>query len=145
MSLIKPFPYSLSPYNEANSNLFKRFIMTEQTAALSSFIESVRQHQVLWGLQDETGEGWVVCDSSEFEETDVMPLWSSEAAARSHCTDEWADYNPVTITLTDFLEYWVSDLNDDGVLIGVNWEAEQECLEIDPIVLAKELVDFEKE
>ncbi|MGX9461450.1 DUF2750 domain-containing protein [Shewanella sp. A14] len=119
--------------------------MTEQTAALSSFIENVKQHQILWGLQDETGEGWVVCDSSEFEETDVMPLWSSEAAATSHCTDEWADYKAVTITLTDFLEYWVSDLNDDGVLIGVDWEADQECQEVDPIVLAKELVDFETE
>jgi hypothetical protein len=119
--------------------------MTEQNPALENFIENVKEHQVVWGLQDETGEGWVVCDSSEFEETDVMPLWSSEEAAKSHCTEEWAEYQPVDISLNDFLEYWVSDLNDDGVMIGVNWEAEQECFEIDPIVLAKSLVDIESE
>ncbi|UCX04683.1 DUF2750 domain-containing protein [Shewanella sp. HL-SH8] len=119
--------------------------MTEQNPTLTSFIESVKKHQIVWGLQDETGEGWVVCDSSEFEETDVMPLWSSEATAKSHCTEEWAEYTAVSITLVDFLEYWVGDLNDDGVLVGVNWESDQECFEIDPIVLAKSLVDIEKD
>lgn len=119
--------------------------MSDLTPAMTNFINNIKEHQVLWGLQDETGEGWVVCDSAEFEETDVMPLWSSEAAAKSHCTEEWADYQAVTIPLTEFLEFWVGDLNDDGVLIGIDWEAEQECLEMDPIVVAKELVDIEEE
>ncbi|NMH63666.1 DUF2750 domain-containing protein [Shewanella salipaludis] len=118
--------------------------MTEINPALAGFIENVKQDQILWGLQDETGEGWVVCDSSEFEDTDVMPLWSSQAAAKSHCSDEWQDYQAVAITLDEFLEFWVSDLNDDGVLIGVDWETDQDCFELDPIVLAKELVDVEE-
>ncbi len=46
--------------------------------------------------------------------------------------------------LEEFLEYWVSDLNDDGVLIGVDWQTNEECLELDPIVLAKDLVDVEE-
>jgi hypothetical protein len=119
--------------------------MTEINPALAGFIDNVKEQQTLWGLQDESGEGWVVCDSSEYEATDVMPLWSSEAAAKSHCTDEWQDYLAAPISLTEFLEFWVSDLNDDGVLIGVDWQSEQECLEVDPIELAKELVDFEQE
>ncbi|MCL1067906.1 DUF2750 domain-containing protein [Shewanella olleyana] len=119
--------------------------MIEQTPAVASFIENVKEHQVLWGLADETGEGWVVCDSSEFEQTDVMPLWSTEAAASSHCTEEWAEYKAVKISLNEFLEYWVGDLNDDGVLVGLDWIADEECIEVDPIVLAKELVDVEAE
>ncbi|MCL1048056.1 DUF2750 domain-containing protein [Shewanella abyssi] len=119
--------------------------MTEMTPALESFISNVKQHQVVWGLQDETGEGWVVCDSSEFEATDVMPLWSEEAQAKSHCTEEWQDYSAVAITLGEFLEFWVTDLNDDAVLVGVDWVAEQDCLEIDPIVLATSLVNIEAE
>ena len=35
--------------------------MTEINAALAGFIKNVKQHQTLWGLMDETGEGWVVC------------------------------------------------------------------------------------
>ena len=119
--------------------------MTETTPALESFINNVKQHQVVWGLQDETGEGWVVCDSSEFEATDVMPLWSEEAKATSHCTEEWLGYTAVAIKLEEFLEYWVGDLNDDGVLVGLDWVAEQDCLEIDPIVLATSLVNVEED
>ncbi|MPY26244.1 DUF2750 domain-containing protein [Shewanella psychropiezotolerans] len=119
--------------------------MSEITTELASFIENVKQHQVVWGLQDETGEGWVVCDSSEYEHTDVMPLWSSEANAKVHCSEEWSDYQPVSITLVEFLEFWVSDLNDDGVLVGTDWLADQECLETDPIELAKSLVQVEEE
>lgn len=119
--------------------------MSDQNPALTSFIENVKEHQVVWGLQDETGEGWVVCDSSEYEDTDVMPLWSSKDIAQGHCTEEWADYKAVSIALDELLEYWISDLNDDGVLVGVDWQTNEDCFEIDPIVLAKNLVDIEKE
>ena len=119
--------------------------MTDNNPVLASFIDNVKEQQAVWGLQDETGEGWVVCDSSEYEETDVMPLWSSEAQAKVHCTEEWKDYQPAPIVLEELLEYWIQDLHDDGVLVGVDWVAEQECLELDPITLAKSLVDIEQE
>ncbi|NKF51606.1 DUF2750 domain-containing protein [Shewanella sp. WXL01] len=119
--------------------------MTEQSATLTGFIAQVKEHQVIWALQDETNDGFVVCDSSEYEDTDVMPLWSSKDAAQSHCTEEWADYSAVEIKLGEFLEYWVGDLNDDGVLVGIDWQVDQDCEELDPIVLAKSLVDVEEE
>lgn len=74
-----------------------------------------------------------------------MPLWSEKALASGHCTDEWANYIAVEITLEDFLEEWVSDLNDDGVLIGIDWVADEDCQEMDPIILATSLVDIEKD
>ncbi len=117
--------------------------MTDSNPVLASFIENVTEHQAVWALQDETGEGWVVCDSSEFNETDVMPLWSSAEQAKEHCTDEWQAYQVAKITLEELLEYWIQDLHDDGVLVGVDWQADQECLELDPITLAKNLVDVE--
>ncbi|MGL4474628.1 MAG: DUF2750 domain-containing protein [Shewanella sp.] len=117
--------------------------MSELDPLLSSFIDNVKQHQLLWGLQDETGEGWVVCDSADFEDTDAMPLWSTEALASANCTDDWADYKAVAIPLSEYLEFWVSDLNDDGVVIGIDWQNDQDCVEVDPIVLAKHLVDVE--
>ncbi|WP_025820616.1 DUF2750 domain-containing protein [Shewanella marina] len=117
--------------------------MTEQVQIPEQFVASVKQNQCVWGLQDQDGEGWVVCDSSEFENTDVMPIWSNQALALSHCTEEWQGYQAVEIALEDFLEYWVEDLNEDGVLVGLDWQEEQPCLEVDPIVLAKQLVDIE--
>lgn len=118
--------------------------MTETNSILTRFIEDIKQHQAVWGLQDESGEAWVVCDSSEYEDTDVMPLWSTEAQAKTHCSEEWANYAPIAITLTDLLEFWITDLHEDGVLIGTNWQADQDCLEMDPVILAKSLVNVEE-
>ncbi|ABM00236.1 DUF2750 domain-containing protein [Shewanella amazonensis] len=119
--------------------------MTDMNPKLSSFIDNIKESQLLWGLMDADGEGWVVCDSSEYEDTDVMPLWSSEANAQKHCCDEWADYKATAISLVEFLEYWVEDLNHDGVLIGVDWEANEDCMEVDPIDLAQDLAEIEAE
>ncbi|WP_299496044.1 DUF2750 domain-containing protein [uncultured Shewanella sp.] len=119
--------------------------MTNMDPILDTFINNVKEQQRVWGLQDKAGEGWVVCDSAEFENTDVMPLWSNETQAKSHCTEEWAEYQAVSISLESLLEEWISDLNDDGVLIGVNWIENQPCLEVDPIELATALVKIEAE
>ncbi len=104
---------------------------------LALFIAEVKGLGQLWGLQH--GDDWVVCDSAEVEQTDVLPLWSSESYARAHCVEEWQDYQPVAISLDDFFDEWVNDLQGDGVLIGTNWNADMEGAEVDPIELAKEL------
>lgn len=80
------------------------------------FIEQVRESGQVWGLR--YGEDWVVCRSAEFEDADVMPLWSAEEDARLHCVDEWADYEPEVIDLEEFLDIWINDLDEDDVLVG---------------------------
>ncbi|WP_163934186.1 DUF2750 domain-containing protein [Paraferrimonas sp. SM1919] len=111
----------------------------------TQFINAVIDNQLLWGLAEKNGDGFLVCDSSEYEDTDVMPLWDSEQQAASHCTDEWSEYSPVSIDLEQFLEFWVSDLNDDGVLVGVQWQLDGECPEYDPIELAKAFAEQESD
>ncbi|RLV60632.1 DUF2750 domain-containing protein [Parashewanella curva] len=119
--------------------------MTEITPTLTAFINNIEESQLFWALLDETGEGWVVCDSSEYEETDVMPVWSSEEEANKHCIEEWSGYKPAAISIREYLEIWVDDLNNDGVLMGVDWILDGDCHEIDPIELAKHLVEIEAE
>ncbi|ATM00179.1 hypothetical protein A9R10_15980 [Aeromonas piscicola] len=105
------------------------------------FIEEVRESGQVWGLR--YGEDWVVCRSAEFEDADVMPLWSAEVDARLHCVDEWADYEPEVIELEEFLDIWINDLDEDDVLIGPNWNADLEGQELEPIELAKALVELD--
>lgn len=112
-------------------------LTADQANNLALFIAEVKELGQLWGLQ--YGEEWVICDSTEFEDTDVLPLWSSETYARAHCVEEWQDYHPAAISLDDFFDEWVNDLHEDGVMIGTNWNAELEGQEVDPIELAKEL------
>ena len=105
------------------------------------FIEEVRESGQVWGLR--YGEDWVVCRSAEFEDADVMPLWSAEGDARLHCVDEWANYEPEVIELEEFLDIWINDLDEDDVLVGPNWNADLEGQELEPIELAKALVELD--
>lgn len=110
--------------------------MSEQ---YKKFVATVDENQQLFALQNELGE-WVVCDSAEFENADVMPVWASAEDAKKFCIDEWQDYNVADIHLELFLEDWISDLNDDGVLVGVNWQVDEDGAEMDAIEFAKLLV-----
>ena len=100
------------------------------------FIEQVKADNLMWGLR--FGDEWVVCDSTEFQDTEVMPLWSTKAEAQNQCVDEWAQYEPFEITLAEFLEIWVEDLSEDGVRIGPNWNEELDGIELDVLEMVKE-------
>lgn len=110
---------------------------------LSTFLNTVKPTQTLWALQDKKSEDWVVLDSLQFEETDVMPLWSSEALAQAHCVEEWADYVATSISMADWFEFWVDDLLEDNVVIGINWGDEAGDAEVDLAELTQSLTEIE--
>jgi Protein of unknown function (DUF2750) len=68
----------------------------------------------------------------DFEDTDVMPFWSSQEAALVHCSEEWSDYKPEAIPLDVFCEGWLQEMYDDGVLIGTNWDESLNGPEVEP-------------
>ncbi len=98
---------------------------------LSAFINQVKDSQILWALQDKASEDWVVLDSVNFENTEVMPLWSAEELAKQHCIEEWAGYIPAAISVANWMEFWVEDLLEDGVIIGLNWQENEDCFELE--------------
>ena len=113
--------------------------MSDSDNKYNDFVELVNEEEQVWALQNQEGE-WVVCDSSEYEDADVMPIWGNADNAKSFCIDEWQDYQVASITLEDFLEEWISDLNTDGVLIGLDWQLDAQSVEMDPITVAKLIV-----
>lgn len=117
--------------------------MKDTNQVLTAFLADVKPTQQLWALQDKKSEDWVVLDSLNYEETEVMPLWSTQELATQHCTEEWADYVATAIPLADWLEYWVEDLVADGVVIGINWRGEEDDLEIDLPEFTQALVEIE--
>ncbi|WOH37270.1 DUF2750 domain-containing protein [Thalassotalea fonticola] len=113
--------------------------MSNHSQKFSTFVDTVNEDEQLFALQNESGD-WVVCDSAEFENSDVMPVWANSETAQQFCCDEWQDYQVASIHLEQFLEEWVSDLNEDGVLVGVDWQMDAEGAELDAIEFAKLLV-----
>jgi hypothetical protein len=112
-----------------------KLTMTDTNIDSADFMAQIKHTQELWALQDKTSDGWVILDSINFEDTDVMPLWSNAQLAKDHCIDEWQDYVPKAITVSDWLEFWVEDLAQDNVVIGIEWREGGEYLEV-------ELADF---
>lgn len=94
------------------------------------FIENILESGQVWGLQSD--EGWVVVDSTEFEDAEVMPFWSEEAYAKAHCVGEWEDFKPVAMDLDEFVEDWLTGMAEDGILVGPNWNDDLDGLEIEP-------------
>lgn len=118
--------------------------MSNTDPILNDFIQQVQGSQQFWALQDASSEGWVIVDSINFENTDVMPLWSSAELAQSHCNDEWQDYSPVAISVADWLEFWVEDLASDNVMIGVNWQGEDSDMELELADFSQQIAAIEK-
>ena len=48
--------------------------MTDKHADSADFMAQVKETQEVWALQDKSSEGWVIVDSVNYENTDVMPL-----------------------------------------------------------------------
>ena len=115
--------------------------MIKLTADLNAnyqrFIEHIQESGQVWGLQ--SSDGWVIVDSAEYEETEVMPFWSDEEYAKEHCVGEWEGFKPVAMNLDEFVEDWLVGMDEDGVLVGPNWNADLEGLEVEPIEIAKQL------
>ncbi|TKB50483.1 DUF2750 domain-containing protein [Ferrimonas sediminicola] len=103
--------------------------------AVKAFVTATFEGRGFWGLTQ--GEEWVICDSAQFEESDVLPLWSTEAAAKAHCIDDWSHYQITFIPLEEFFEFWLNDLNEDGVLVGCDWPLDGDAHEMDAMELAK--------
>jgi hypothetical protein len=110
----------------------------EIESQLVSFVEKVRLSEQVWALGGDDG-GFVVCESNQFAETDVLLLWESEDAAKAQCKEESKEFTPVEINLDEFLVEWVEDLNEDSALVGLNWNDDQVCVEIEPVGLARAL------
>ncbi|WP_229359770.1 DUF2750 domain-containing protein [Ferrimonas aestuarii] len=109
--------------------------MNKPSDVVKHFVDATFDGRGFYALTN--GDEWVICDSAKFEDADVLPLWSTEAGAKEHCIDEWEAYQVAKIELEEFFEEWLNDLNQDGVLIGCDWQLSLEGEEMDAMELAK--------
>jgi len=74
----------------------------------------------IWGLQDKD-ENWALVGSSDHDNIDVMPFWSSKPLADALCSGEWSVYQSVVIEIEEFLDDWLPGMHSDVLLVGINW------------------------
>jgi len=109
------------------------------------FIKKVCETGVVWGLKN--NDGLATSSSNEYEDNDGEPIglicfWSEKALAKSCIKDDWNDYEPVEISLSDFIENWSIGMSNDGLLIGSNFDQNMFGFEVNPFEL---ILDLSKE
>lgn len=101
------------------------------------FIKRVREHAEVWGLKSE--DGWAIVESNTYEDTGVMLFWSDKAYAKQCAAEEWNHYIPTLIALENFSTLWLPGLDEDELLVRVNWTKDLIGLETEPLELLNNL------
>ncbi|MHC0444841.1 DUF2750 domain-containing protein [Flavobacterium sp. 3-218] len=116
------------------------------------FIKKVCETNIVYGLKNEMG--FATSASNELEDEEGNPIeiicfWSEEIRAKVCSKNGWEDYKPVEIQLNDFIENWCVGMDNDGLLVGLNFDQNMFGYEIEGydliLVLLAELKKTEKE
>ncbi|WP_250459261.1 DUF2750 domain-containing protein [Microbulbifer litoralis] len=91
----------------------------------------------VWALEGD--EGFALCESEKYPQTEVMPFWSRREFAEIHTDGDWADYRVVAIDLEEFMDDWLTGMHEDVILVGINWNGELEGVELEPLDLLEQL------
>lgn len=120
-------------------------------AKYTEFLTSLEKDEFVILLQTE--DGLASCASNTFviEDTEdpvtVIPVWSAahQEDAESNLRDEWSDYEAVELPMEVFLTELLPYLAQEGVFIGVNWDASLEGIEMDPVDIFRDLGMLEED
>ena len=109
------------------------------------FIRSIIGSQTLSTLVSDEGD-IAECPSTEYEEDDGEPVpvfcvWHDRAQAEACKVEEWADYQLEALPLDFFMHEWLVSMDQDAVLLGVDFDSELYGLEIEPVEVLADLLD----
>lgn len=108
------------------------------------FIKEVSKTETVWGLKLKNKDGWAVVLSNEYEDAEVMLFWSEKRLAKLCIVEEWMEYEVNSITLENFMNNWLIGLDEDDLLVGLNWDFNLIGLEVEPIDLLNDLEKYNK-
>lgn len=107
------------------------------------FVRKVCETNIIYGL--ESDEGFATSSSNEFDDENGEPIemicfWSHKKQATSCIKNNWAEYAVAEMPLSEFIENWCIGMNNDGLIIGTNFDENMSGFEIEPLELILELV-----
>jgi uncharacterized protein DUF2750 len=93
--------------------------MSMAAAQADRFITEVVKNGVVWAIRD--ADGFPTSTNASGET--AMPFWSLKSRAQK-VIDElhaYRDFSPLRLSLADFIEHWLPGLEQDGLMVGLNW------------------------
>ncbi|MDR2236922.1 MAG: DUF2750 domain-containing protein [Chryseobacterium sp.] len=108
------------------------------------FIRKVCETEIVYALKDETG--FAISYSNELEYEDGEPVqiicfWSDEARAKSCIGQEWEHYEVSELALNDFMENWCLGMNQDGLVVGTDFDSNLFGYEAEPLEVILQIIE----
>ncbi|MFP3831644.1 DUF2750 domain-containing protein [Chryseobacterium sp. SIMBA_028] len=108
------------------------------------FIKKINETETVYTLKDE--KGYATSYSNEIEDEDGEPVqivcfWSDAARAKSCVDQEWSHYEISPIPLREFLENWCLGMNNDGLIVGTNFDSHLFGYEAEPLEVIMDSIE----
>jgi hypothetical protein len=108
------------------------------------FIKTVCESEIVYGIKNH--KGFATSSSVNYENEEGQPIgiicfWAEKSLAKSCIQKDWLDYKVSEIILSDFIENWCVGMENDGLLIGTEFDRNMFGFESEPIELILELVE----
>ncbi len=94
------------------------------------FVNKIIEQREVWGLSSD--EGWVILSD---EGDEHLPIWPHPELAALWVTGDYADCQPKSISLDDWLAKWLPGMEKDALLAAISPDTEGESI----VVSAEEL------
>lgn len=107
------------------------------------FIKKISETNSVYALESE--DGLASSDSNDYDDENGEPIgvicfWSEKELAQTCVKNDWAKYQVVEVPLSEFIENWCLSINNDGLLVGTNFDQDMFGSEIEPLELILELI-----
>lgn len=107
------------------------------------FIKTVCESETVYGLKNHNG--FATSSSTKYENEKGEPIgiicfWAENSLAKSCIEKDWLEYKISEILLSDFIENWCIGMENDGLLIGTEFDRNMFGFESEPMELIIELV-----
>ncbi len=107
------------------------------------FVKTVCDLEIVYALQ--SSNGFATSSSVHFEDEKGQPIgvicfWAESALATSCIKGNWKNYKVSEIPLTDFMENWCIGMENDGLLVGTEFNQNMFGFEAEPLELILELI-----
>lgn len=107
------------------------------------FVKKVSDTEIVYALKNK--EGYATSSSVHFEDENGNPIglicfWGEMARAKSCIKKEWKSYKVVEIPLTEFIENWCIGMENDDLLMGIEFDQNMYGFEAEPLEVILDLV-----
>ncbi|WP_036155360.1 DUF2750 domain-containing protein [Maribacter forsetii] len=106
------------------------------------FLKTVCETETVYGLKNK--KGFATSSSFHYDDEDGEPVgmicfWAEKARAKSCIKDGWRNYEPTEISLSEFMENWCVGMENDGLLVGTQFDQNMFGFEAAPLKLIIDL------